>query len=627
MSKFSSILVAVLIIIGNKSLLAQDKKALIFFEKGKKDFLERNYDSSLENFDKYFQRDSSKIEAYYRVAQIHESFKNVQKASFYYLKLLAKDSTAAVKYPQVYTYLGSRALEQHDFELAKKYLTIAYANTNKNSIVFTQLQKQLKTCEFGIHAIANPLNIKPEPLNDIINFKAKQYFPAVTADNSTLFFTARDEEGDENIYTTENKNNIWQKPKSISSEINTPFNEGTCTISADGKIMVFTSCEGRESFGSCDLFISKKVGENWSKPENLGDKVNSRYWDSQPSLSSDGSKLYFSSERPFGFGKKDIWMSELDVNGKWQTAVNLGQNVNTPKEDVSPFIHANGYSLFFSSDGREGMGKFDIYLASVKNNLVKEAINLGYPINTSDDELSLFISADGKTAYYSLDNNKKVTLFKFLIPAELSEKIDRTYYLKGYVLDKINHKPIYATIELVDAKTGEKISKFLSDPITGDYLAILPGDGQYVLYIESKNYLYKSLNFDFSKQYESKRLDLELVKIEKETTEVLQNIFFDSGSSVLRKESNIELNKLKDLLTSNPNLKIEISGHTDDIGNDQTNTDLSKKRAQSVVNFLLEKGIATERMFFKGYGESIPKVKNDSELNRQQNRRIELKFI
>ena len=608
------------------SVLAQDKKTLMFFEKGKKEFMERKYETALSNFEKYLEKDSSKIEAYFRIGQIHESFRNQKKATEYYLKLIEKDTTG-VSFVQAYTYLGSRELENHRFEDAKKYLTISLNNTNKNSIVYQQILKQLKTCDFGIQAIAKPLNIKPEPLIDVLNFKNKQYFPVLTADNSTIIFTARNDLEDENIYFSEKKNNTWSKPISISNEINTPYNEGTCSISADGKIMVFTSCEGRDSFGSCDLFITKKEGDKWTTPQNLGPNINSNFWDSQPSLSSDGSKLFFSSERPLGLGKKDIWMSELDEKGNWKKAVNLGKNINTSYDEVSPFIHANGYSLFFSSNGKEGMGKFDIYLTSIKRGFVGEVLNMGYPINTGDDELSLFISADGKKAFYSVDKNEKVSLYQFSIPTELSDKIDRTHYLKGFVLDQKTQKPLYTTIELVDIQTGEKISKFLSDPITGDYMAILPGDGEYVLYVETPNYFFKSLKFDFSKDDEGKRLDILLTKIEKETKEVLENIFFDSGSAVLRKESDIELKKLKELLQKNASLRVEISGHTDDIGNDITNKELSKKRAMAVVEFLKNQGIVSDRIVAIGYGEAQPKVKNDSEANRQLNRRIELKFL
>jgi outer membrane protein OmpA-like peptidoglycan-associated protein len=606
---------------------AQDKKALIYFEKGKKDFMERKYESATENFEKYLERDTSRTEAYFRLGQISESFRDVNKASEYYKKVINRDSLSQVPFVQAYMFLGSRAIENHDFEAAKAYLTVSMANTNKNSIVYKQLEKQVKTIDFGMQALGNPMNIKPEPLPEIINTKAKQYFPVLTADNTTLIFTAVENGGDENIFKSELKDGQWQQPVSISNEINSPFNEGTCSITTDGKIMVFTSCEGRDSFGSCDLYITKKQGDKWSKPENLGPNINSNFWDSQPSLSSDGSKLFFASERPGGLGKKDIWMSVQDANGRWTKAVNMGKNINTYQDEVSPFIHANGYSLFFASNGKVGMGNLDLYLTNLKNMQADSAINLGYPINTSDDELSLFITADGKSAYYSVNKSDKVNLYKFSIPEVLSKKFNKTYFIKGFVLDQKTSKPVQASIELVNVKTKEKLSRFLSDAITGDYLATLPGEGQYVLYVESDGYLFKSLNFDFSKAYESKTLNIPMVKIEKETVEVLQNIFFDSGSAILREESYLELDKLTELLAKNPKLNVEISGHTDDVGNSQTNQDLSLKRAQSVVKYLETKGLATQRFITKGFGESKPKVKNDSDENRQINRRIEMRFL
>jgi outer membrane protein OmpA-like peptidoglycan-associated protein len=606
---------------------AQDKKALIYFEKGKKDFMERKYESATENFEKYLERDTSRTEAYFRLGQISESFRDVNKASEYYKKVINRDSLSQVPFVQAYMFLGSRAIENHDFEAAKAYLTVSMANTNKNSIVYKQLEKQVKTIDFGMQALGNPMNIKPEPLPEIINTKAKQYFPVLTADNTTLIFTAVENGGDENIFKSELKDGQWQQPVSISNEINSPFNEGTCSITTDGKIMVFTSCEGRDSFGSCDLYITKKQGDKWSKPENLGPNINSNFWDSQPSLSSDGSKLFFASERPGGLGKKDIWMSVQDANGRWTKAVNMGKNINTYQDEVSPFIHANGYSLFFASNGKVGMGNLDLYLTNLKNMQADSAINLGYPINTSDDELSLFITADGKSAYYSVNKSDKVNLYKFSIPEVLSKKFNKTYFIKGFVLDQKTSKPVQASIELVNVKTKEKLSRFLSDAITGDYLATLPGEGQYVLYVESDGYLFKSLNFDFSKAYESKTLNIPMVKIEKETVEVLQNIFFDSGSAILREESYLELDKLTELLAKNPKLNVEISGHTDDVGNSQTNQDLSLKRAQSVVKYLENKGLSTQRFITKGFGESKPKVKNDSDENRQINRRIEMRFL
>lgn len=610
------------------SLMAQDKKALALFEKGKADFMNRDYDSALDNFKKYLGKDSSITEVYFRMGQIYESKRDVANASHYYRRVIEKDS-ANKAYTLAFTYLGSRALENHEFEKAKKYLNVSLQNTNKNSIVYQQLTRQLRTCEFGIQAIANPLNIKPQVLPEVLNFKSKQYFPVFTADNSTIFFTARDEQTDENIYYSELKKEGWVSPKSISEQINTPYNEGTCTISADGKIMVFTSCEGRESLGSCDLFITRRTGDSWSTPTNLGPAVNSRSWDSQPSLSSDGNKLYFASERPGGFGRKDIWMSELKPDGTWKTSVNLGPKINTSQDEVSPFIHANGYSFFFSSNGREGMGKFDIYLATTQKDVIGEPVNLGYPINTADDELALFVTADGKKAYYSVDKTGSVKLFEFSIPEQLSVQINKIHYLKGYITDRKTQKPLYSNIELVNLKTNEKVSTFLSDPVTGDYMAVLPSEGEYGIYVSTPDYLFKSLRFKFSKDedWEGKLLNVELDKIEKELTEVLNNIFFDSGSSVLRDESIPELEKLTELLKKNASVKIEISGHTDDIGNETDNLNLSRMRAQSVIKYLQTKGVGAERLIATGFGETKPLEKNDSEENRQLNRRIELKFL
>ncbi|MGL4632836.1 MAG: OmpA family protein, partial [Leadbetterella sp.] len=605
---------------------AQDKKVLMLFERGKSDFNARNYSSASDNFTEYLKKDSTRTEAYFKLGQINETLRNSEKAIFYYQKFISKDTTKS-PYIQAYTYLGTRALEKGQFQDAKYYLQISQKYTNKNSIIYQQILRQLKTSDFAISALQDPILIQPEPLPKVINFKNKQYFPVLTADNATIIYTARNEGENENIYISKIDNTDWSTPSPISDKINSSFNEGTCSISADGKIMVFTSCEGRQSYGSCDLYISRLENNIWSEPENIGLNVNSNYWDSQPSLSPDGSRLYFSSERPFGQGKKDIWMSELDANGKWKRAINLGKEINTPYDEVSPFLHANGSTLFFSSNGREGMGKFDIFMCNHKNMQLSESVNLGYPINTIDDEISLFVTANGKKAYYSVEKNNEVNLYSFTIPDKLAQKFNKTIYIKGYVLEDKTQKPLYASLELLDQKSGEKLSRFHSDPITGDYMAVLPGDGSYVLYVETEDHFYKSIKFDFKEKHDEKKLDIFLNKIEKQSIVRLDNIYFGSGSAALTEESNIELKKLHELLALNKTLKVEISAHTDDVGNDAANLELSKKRAKSVVDFLNKLGIAPDRIVSVGYGETKPQVKNISEENRQINRRIEMKFL
>jgi len=604
----------------------QDKRALLYLDQGEKEFRLRKYNEALANFERYFLRDSTSQLAYYRTAQIYESFRNTAKAVEFYQKTIRFD-TAGVNYPVAYMYLGARLLEASRYEEARKYLSTALENTNKNALAYQQIQKQIRRADMSIKAMANPLNIRPEKLTATVNARQKQYFPVLTADGNTLIFTAITRNEDEDLYVSRKVNGSWETPAPIAQNINTPNNEGTCSISADGKIMVFTSCEGRKSFGSCDLFITRREGDTWTEPENMGPFVNSPYWDSQPSLSPDGSKLFFSSDRPYGFGKKDLWMSTMDENGKWSRAVNLGSNINTPENEVSPFVHANGSSLFYSSNGREGLGNHDIYMTSIRENFGAESVNLGYPINTAGDESGLFISADGKSALYSKQEGDQTFIYEFQVPQELASQFDRIYYIKGYIKDSKTQKPLYSTVELVNSRTGERVSRFLSDPVTGDYMSVLPEEGQYIMYIETPGYFFKSLKFDFKQGNENKELDIHLTKIEKERKETLDNIFFDTGSARLRSESDIELKKLTEMLNLNPRLSVEISGHTDDVGNDKDNLELSNRRAAAVVEYLKGKGISADRLVAKGYGESQPKVKNDSEANRQLNRRIELKVL
>ncbi len=604
----------------------QDKRALFYLDQGEKEFKLRKYSEALNNFERYFQRDSSRQLAFYRTGQIYESFRNTAKATEFYVKTIRFDTTK-VAYPSAYMYLGSRALEDSRYEEARQYLSTALENTNKNALAYQQIQKQIRRADLGIKAMANPLNITPEKLPPVVNARQKQYFPVLTADGNTLIFTAITENEDEDLYLSRKIDGIWEAPQPIAQNINTPNNEGTCSISADGKIMVFTSCEGRKSYGSCDLFITRREGDQWTEPENMGPFVNSPYWDSQPSLSPDGSRLFFSSDRPYGIGKKDLWMSTLQEDGKWSRAVNLGSGINTPDNEVSPFVHANGSSLFYSSNGKDGLGNHDIYMTNIAKNFSAESVNLGYPINTPGDESGLFISADGTSALYSKQEGDQTFIYEFQVPRELASQFDRIYYIKGYIKDGKTGKPLYSSIELVDSGTGERVSRFLSDPVTGDYMSVLPGEGRYILYIETPGYFFKSIKFDFKGGNENQELDIPLTRIEKETRETLENIFFDTGSSDLRAESGIELKKLTEMLQKNPQLTVEISGHTDDVGNDKANLDLSNRRAAAVVDYLKTKGISPDRLVARGYGESQPKVKNDSDANRQLNRRIELKVL
>jgi outer membrane protein OmpA-like peptidoglycan-associated protein/Tol biopolymer transport system component len=606
---------------------AQDPKAKEFYEKGIKSFTARKSDDATQSLLKAIEKDSTYADAYFKLGQMSETARNEANTLKYYSKAIRfKPDEPA--YRQAYTYIGSRALANGEYEKAKPLLEFALKNSPPGSMIVKQLTKQLESCTFALEAQARKLNFEASSMGEVINAKAYQYFPVLTADRETLIFTARSEEGDENLFISRLINNKWTKPESISPNINTPANEGTCSISADGRTLVFTSCDAKDSFGGCDLYISRKAGNEWSAPENLGANINTAAWEAQPSLSNDGHKLYFSSRRQGGFGEKDLWMSELR-NNVWSPAMNLGSTVNTPKDDISPFIHANGHTLFFASNGYTGMGGLDLYMTEQKLNTFSKPENLGYPINTHEDQVALFITSDGKKGYYSSDYKQSIRLFEFDIPEELSRRFSRVNYVKGVVQDAQSKKSLSAEIELIDLKTGQTIERLQSDALTGEYTAVLPNGSHFGLFINSKNYFNRSLSFDFSEKTDAngKVVNVLLEPIRKDVDIVLNNIFFDSGKAELRPESFAELDKLQKLLSQNNTLKVEISGHTDNVGKDTDNLSLSQKRAAAVVEYLVGKGVNAANIKAIGYGETRPILPNDTDENRQLNRRIEMKIL
>ena len=617
-----------LFILSSFNVFAQNPKAKEFYEKALKNIAERKPIDALENLTKAIEKDSTFSEPYFKLGQIYEAARNQENAITYYTKAIELKPNQP-NYTQGYTYLGTRLVKAGEYAKAKEYLSFSIKNVPPNSPVLKQLTKQLEQCEFGNEAIKTPLNFVAAEMPSTINFQNKQYFPVLTADNETLIFTARSDDGDENLYISNLVDGTWTNPKSISPNINSTANEGTCSISADGHTLVFTSCDGKNSLGSCDLYISKKIGEEWSVPENMGSNINSPFWDAQPTLSNDGRILYFSSDRQGGYGRKDLFMSELDKNNNWTKALNLGKTINTLGDEISPFIHANGRTLFFASDGHLGLGGLDLFMTEVKAGVYAKPENLGFPINNYEDQVALFITADGTKGYYSSDANNSIKLFQFDIPKQLSDKFKRASFVRGKVQDAESKKYVSAEIELIDLKTNQVITQVKSDAISGEYTAVLPTGSKYGLFINKTNYFFKSLTFDFSekKDIQGKTINISLEPIKKDVKTVLNNIFFDSGKAELRPESFTELDKLFNLLRENSALKVEISGHTDDVGKDIDNQILSEKRALAVKDYLIKKGVNPVNIISVGYGKTKPIMPNDSEENRQINRRIEMSIL
>jgi len=610
-------------------LSSTNTKALNAYEKGLLALKERNIEKAFSEFEEAIERDKLFAEPYFQLGKLYEQNRQFGNAILNYEKAVnaqEKTSVSEIASQQA----GQLYLQKGDYQKALVFLergigAVTLSNQKRYKI-------RIENCKFALAAILKPLVINPLELPKTVNRFQSQYFPVLTADRETLIYTGN-EDNDENIYVTSIKDKNWTEPVSISDKINTKENEGTASISADGRTLVFTACGGRKGFGSCDLFITYKQGNNWTSPQNLGTGVNSPEWESQPSLSADGRTLYFVSDRNGSLGKRDIWVSKLDSSNTWEKATNLGKPVNTIEDDLSPFIHANGKTLFFASEGHVGMGGLDLYFTEIQQNKWNNPENLGYPLNTFEDQVALFVTSDGKKAYYALerdqeDKYRRAKIVEIEVPESLQAKFKATSFLKGIVYDAQTKQKLQADIELIALKNNELVSKISSDAQTGTFTSVLTIGGDYAVFVSKKGYFFKSLNFDFSDKIGiDKVMDIPLEPIKKEGKEILNNIFFDSAKWDLKLESTVELDKLVALLKANPDLPIEISGHTDDVGKDADNLILSQKRAKSVVDYLAKKGLSVLKIKAEGYGKSRPYLPNSSDENRKLNRRIEVKFL
>ena len=468
-----------------------------------------------------------------------------------------------------------------------------------------------------------------------INTSQDEYFPSITSDNQFLYYTVKESANryaTEDIYFSEFKNNDWSYKKSLSTNINTQYNEGAHCISSNGKYLLFSSDNHtNESMGRFDIFISKKVGNNWKLPNNLGRNINSTVWDSQPVLSADSKTIFFVSTRKGGVGDSDIYYSTIDETGSFGEAQNIGEMINTPFDEQRPYLHPDGKTLYFSSAGHPGFGSNDFFKSTLNaNGQWSMPINLGNPINTPEAELGIFVSADGNTAYISSDREGGFggqDLYKFDLPKEFKPNL--VSYLKGKVLDGLSKKAIKANIKLYDIVSGKIYKTFSSDELNGNFLETIEGGKDYALEAISEGYLPFSENISLKdiKVNEAFVFNVNLSKIEKGNEITLKNVFFNSEKFDLLESSKIELKNLVAFLQENNSLNIEIGGHTDNSGSSSTNEILSNKRAKSVMDFLITNGIDSNRLSSKGFGDSKPVDSNDTEKGKANNRRTTILIL
>ena len=619
-----------------------NKKAIKEFKKAYKSLNNRNFTDAILYGKNAIKEDPYFADACILVAESYSLLGNCEEAYLYYEKTVEseRDIPAKLYLTATYGFMGCGYPAQ-----AAKCFEIYFAKYSGGNKTQGNVYSSYELCLWRAKMMRDSLSINPQNMGKNINSAWSEYLPTLTADESELIFTVRRPadkkticpEGkicveEEDFYVSKKVNGEWTKRKPLGKPINTPRNEGAQCISPDGKYLIFTACYREDGKGSCDLYWSKRVGDIWSKPRNFGEPVNTRYWESQPTFGADGKTILFTSNRPGGVGGMDIWQTTMIEEGVFSEPINLGPPINTMRDEDSPFLHPDGVTLYFTSTGHKGMGGADIFYSNLQaNGKWGEPINMGYPINTHEDEFGLVVNAKGDKAFFSSDKKGglgKMDLYWFELPEAL-RPLPVTYF-KGKIFDSKDEKPVEALFEVIDLKTNKIVVSSVSDPVTGEFLVCIPTNSLYAFNATAPHYLFYSENFEIDGKYSDimpYEKDITLKRIELGEYIILKNVFFDTDKSDLKPESEVELNRLVTLMQQNLKMKIEIGGHTDNTGNKEHNAVLSKNRAKSVFDYLVSKGIDSERMTYAGYGSDKPVETNDTPEGRALNRRTEFKII
>ncbi|MBX7095735.1 MAG: OmpA family protein [Flavobacteriales bacterium] len=594
------------------------------------------------NLTKSIKSDPNFIEAYLLMSQVYQDWGKSKEAIDYLKKSIEINPNF---FPNSFFFLARLEFNEGNYADAKvhaeKYLSFPRVPEDMKRAG----QKIVSNSEFAMKLIANPVPFTPVNLGPGVNTDRPEYFPTITADDNTLLFTrlvvdpnAQQGGVQEDFFVSQKRGGQWSTARSISSRINTLYNEGAPSLASDGQTLIFTACEifdsygdYRDGFGSCDLFVTRRIGNEWTVPVNLGETINSANWESQPSFSADGKTLYFIRGTRSKDGRRtgDIWYATLNKSGEWNRPQRLSDVVNTDGNEASVLIHPDGQTLYFSSDGHPGMGNLDIFVSRKQpDGSWGKPENLGYPINTHAEENSLLVSSDGKVAFFASDRPGgfgDLDLYSFELPANVRPQF--TTYFKGIVYDAKTKKPLEAKFELIDLRTGEVVVTSYSNEANGEFMVALATNRDYALNVNKRGYNFYSKNFNLTErkgESDPFLMDVPLVPLEMQEVVRLDNVFFDLDKSTLRPESKIELDKLYAFLMNNPKIKIQLNGHTDNRGDKAHNQKLSEDRAKAVVDYLIAKGIEPGRLSSKGFGDTKPIIADPkTEADHQMNRRTE----
>ena len=624
-----------------QSYSTHNKKAIKLFEEAKLASNNSLYSKSLQLLDEAIALDATFLEAYLLNSDIYQELDSVP--------LQIKSLEAAIrintsKYPKLHFTLGNAYYRSGIYQKAVDSFTKYLEAPDKKGAFVSRARQNIEKCAGAVNLLKKPVPFNSKNLGSNINSPDDEYWPSLTVDGKMIIFTRLLGAGSlngksrttaqEDFYFSQLDSNKWQPSEPLSS-INTAYNEGAQSISSDGKLLFFTACSREDGIGSCDIYFSRNKNGAWSVPQNVGEPVNSMAWESQPSISANGESLFFVSSRKGGKGGMDIWKCNLlgfsyEGTPVWTKAVNMGDSVNTPGNENSPFIHPDNKTLYFASDNWPGLGGYDMFYCRRENNLLwSKPHNIGYPINSYKDEQGLVVDASGKNAYYSSDRpgSQRMDIYSFEIHRDA--RPTPVSYVKGKVVDSESGEPLCASVELMDLNDSTSYIKGESCWEEGEFLMSLPLGKEYAFTVSKEGYLFYSDNFQLKEKMEfidPYILEIKLKKIEIGGSVVLRNVFFNTASHELLPASKSELKRLIDLLITNKTLFIELEGHTDNVGSEEMNLGLSERRANEVYTYLVGKGIEASRMAFKGYGYSRPISSNETPEGRALNRRTEFKI-
>jgi outer membrane protein OmpA-like peptidoglycan-associated protein/tetratricopeptide (TPR) repeat protein len=614
----------------------QSKKAISAYKDAEKLYLEGNMEAALPKLENAIGYDQNFIEAWLLKGDVERDLGFNFEALLTYKKVISIDGDF---FPVTYYFAGNLSLEAGLYDESVSFFESFLLYNNVRPEIQLQTLDKLASARFGSYAMSHPNSDSIQILNDSINSTADEYINSLRFDNNEMLFTRRFKPDSmlsdgllmEKFFLSKKVQDFWQKAYDLN--LNWPVDDqiGALSVSADGNTMYFAACGLQDGFGSCDIYQSTLVNNAWEQPVNLGERVNSTGWDSQPCISADGNQLYFVSKRKGGFGESDLWKCVRLSDGSWSDAINLGEFLNTSGNEMAPYLHADGKSLYFSSTGHIGMGNADLFLSRLDGaDRWSKPENLGFPVNTIGEELNIIYNSDGNQAYISCNRKDGFGGFDiYSVLPDTKNKPAAVSFVKVIVRDSISKVYLSSDYNIIDLKSTIEIVSGLTDQRTGSFIQALPNGKQYSLLVRKSGYCIHTEHFNLEKRSDNQPLIIEilLLPIKIGSTIVLNNVFFDVDKSEIKSESISELNHVVDFLSLNPEIKIELGGHTDSDGDTNSNLKLSSDRAESVRNYLIGKGIVEDRITAKGYGSTIPVATNLTMEGKRMNRRTEFKIV